>query len=68
MFSSGRDRVLILWDISSGTSVRVVPVYEGIEGAFIVPNNISFPNCPDETKADSIYVASGGEKGLIFFI
>ncbi|KAL2724522.1 transducin beta-like protein 3 [Vespula squamosa] len=65
LISSGRDRVLILWDISSATSVRVLPVYEGIEGAFIVPNNISFPNCPHETKADSIYIASGGEKGVV---
>lgn len=60
--SSGRDRVLILWDISSGTSVRTLPVYEGIEGTFIVPSEI-LPASIESRKNDGIYVASAGEKG-----
>lgn len=64
VISSGRDRVLILWDISSATSIRVLPVYEGIEEIFIIPNEITFPNY-SSAKTDSIYVASGGEKGIV---
>jgi len=55
--------VLILWDISSGTSIRILPVYEGIEGAFIIPFK-SLPAFIELRKKDDIYIASGGEKGI----
>lgn len=64
MHSSGRDKVLILWDISSGTSIRVLPVYEVIEGAFIIPHK-SLPGFIKLHKSDDIYVASAGEKGML---
>lgn len=61
--SSGRDRVLILWDIASGKSIRVLPVYEGIEGAFMMPAN-NLPAFVHVHKRDGIYIASAGEKGM----
>ncbi|XP_011257031.1 transducin beta-like protein 3 isoform X1 [Camponotus floridanus] len=64
LVSSGRDRVLILWDISSGTSIRILPVYEGIEGAFIIPFK-SLPAFIKLHRKDDIYIASGGEKGVV---
>ncbi|CAK9822022.1 Transducin beta-like protein 3 [Anthophora retusa] len=65
LVSSGRDRVLILWDISSGSSIRVLPVYEEIEDAFIVPKNVSLPT-PFYTKYENaIHVAVAGEKGVV---
>ncbi|EZA55080.1 Transducin beta-like protein [Ooceraea biroi] len=64
MQSSGRDRVLILWDIPSGTSVRVLPVYEGIEGAFMISVN-NLPAFVNVRKKDGVYVASAGEKGTV---
>lgn len=64
MHSSGRDKVLILWDISSGTSIRVLPVYEVIEGAFIISHK-SLPGFIKLRKSDDIYVATAGEKGIL---
>ncbi|XP_020295667.1 transducin beta-like protein 3 [Pseudomyrmex gracilis] len=64
LVSSGRDKVLILWDISSGTSVRVLPVYEGIEGAFIVSAQ-NLPVFIKSRKSSDVYVAAAGEKGVV---
>lgn len=64
LVSSGRDRVLILWDIASGKSIRVLPVYEGIEGAFMIPAN-NLPAFVHVHKRDGIYIASAGEKGTV---
>lgn len=54
--------MIILWDISSGTSIRVLPVYEGIEGTFIISTEI-LPAFVKSRKRDGVYVASAGEKG-----
>ncbi|TGZ51696.1 Transducin beta-like protein 3 [Temnothorax longispinosus] len=64
VISSGRDRVLILWDILTGTSIRVLPVYEGIEGTFIIPAKC-LPAFIKSRKSDGIYIASAGEKGVV---
>lgn len=64
LISSGRDRVLILWDISTGTSIRVLPVYEGIEGIFMISAKC-LPTFITLRKSDGIYVASAGEKGIV---
>lgn len=64
MVSSGRDKVLILWDIEKGVSIRVLPVFESVEGTFIIPSSFIFPNFVDK-KTDSIYAASAGEKGTV---
>lgn len=57
--------MLILWDISSGTSVRVVPVYQGIEGAFIIDAETPLPPFVQERNTDDLYVAAAGEKGML---
>lgn len=62
IFSSGRDKVLVLWDILKGTSLKVLPVYEGIEGAFIIPYEAVLPNSL-KNKSSEIYAACAGEKG-----
>lgn len=67
MHSSGRDRVLILWDISTGTSIRVLPVYEGIEETFMISAKC-LPVFITLRKSDGIYVASAGEKGTVITI
>ncbi|XP_051157551.1 transducin beta-like protein 3 [Leptopilina boulardi] len=64
MLSSGRDKVLVLWDILKGTSLKVLPVYEGIEGAFIIPSEAVLPNSL-KNKSSEIYAACAGEKGVI---
>ncbi|KAG6800849.1 transducin beta-like protein 3 [Apis mellifera caucasica] len=63
LISSGRDRVLILWDLTSGSSIRVVPVYEEIEDTFIISKNLSLPFYNKDENA--IHIATAGEKGIV---
>ncbi|CAF4923246.1 unnamed protein product [Pieris macdunnoughi] len=65
MVSSGRDRVLILWKISEGKSIRVLPVYECIETMILLPQTFKIPNFTKKVDTQGIYVACAGEKGLI---
>lgn len=65
LVSSGRDRVLILWNISSGSSIRVLPVYEEIEDTFIIPKNASIPVPFHDKDDNAIHVAAAGEKGVV---
>lgn len=64
LVSSGRDKVLILWDLSDGKQVRVVPIYETIESVIVLPNNTKLPG---KCKLDDgkIYAASAGEMGIV---
>ncbi|XP_076246835.1 transducin beta-like protein 3 [Calliopsis andreniformis] len=65
LISSGRDRVLILWNIISETSIRVLPVYEEIEDTFIIPTNTLLHIPVHNKNEDSIYVVAAGEKGIV---
>ncbi|KAG5676857.1 hypothetical protein PVAND_006664 [Polypedilum vanderplanki] len=63
--SSGRDKVLILWNYNTEQQLRTIPVYEGIESALVLNHNLILPNgirLDDETK---VYVASAGEEGIV---
>lgn len=64
LVSSGRDKVIILWDLGCGKQVRVVPAYEAIESVVVLPNNVKLPGkCKlDDNK---IYAASAGEQGVV---
>ncbi|XP_017881942.1 transducin beta-like protein 3 [Ceratina calcarata] len=63
--SSGRDRVLILWNVSSGSSIRVLPIYEEIEDTFIIPKNASLPVPFHNKDSNAVHVAAAGEKGVV---
>ncbi|XP_011308601.1 transducin beta-like protein 3 [Fopius arisanus] len=65
MVSSGRDKVLILWDLEKGLSLRTLPVYESLEGVFIIPSTSNFSKQKTPKREDEILVGSGGEKGII---
>ncbi|CAK1596137.1 unnamed protein product [Parnassius mnemosyne] len=65
MVSSGRDRVLILWKIGESKAVRVLPVYESIETAILLPPSFKIPNFKKKLEMDGIYVACAGEKGIV---
>ncbi|GAB0095117.1 transducin beta-like protein 3 [Sergentomyia squamirostris] len=64
LLSTSRDKVLILWDLNEKKSVKIIPVYESIEGGIILPNNITLPG-NISLPADGIHVAIGGESGVI---
>lgn len=42
LVSSGRDKVLILWDLDKKAQVRVVPAYECIESVIVLPSKVCF--------------------------
>ncbi|XP_078038500.1 transducin beta-like protein 3 [Augochlora pura] len=65
LVSSGRDKVLILWNIASQSPIRVLPVYEEIEDAFIIPKNVSLPTIAQNRLDDNVYVAAAGNKGTV---
>lgn len=61
--TSGRDKVLVLWEIGKATCLRTIPVYEAVETIVGLPAKFKLPNFKPMPK--SIYVASAGEKGII---
>lgn len=65
MVSSGRDRVLILWNINDTKALRTVPVYESIEATVILPVAFKIPNFKKKVETEGVYVACAGEKGII---
>ena len=60
--SSGRDKVLILWDLHSATAINTIPVYEVLEDVVLLPNPLVLPGNPRVSETD-ICVASAGENG-----
>lgn len=65
MVSSGRDRVLILWNINESKALRTVPVYESIEAIVLLPLAFKIPNFKKKLETEGIYVACAGEKGIV---
>lgn len=65
MVSSGRDRVLILWNLNESKALRTVPVYESIEATIILPTAFQIPNFKKKPETEGIYVACAGEKGVV---
>lgn len=43
LVSSGRDKVLILWNLKNGSQIRTVPVYESIEGVVVIDHETTLP-------------------------
>lgn len=64
LVSSGRDKVLILWNLQTHQQVRVVPAYETLESVVVLPTGIKLP-CQVKLAEDKIYAASAGEHGTI---
>ncbi|KAJ4446143.1 hypothetical protein ANN_12835 [Periplaneta americana] len=60
----GRDRVIILWDLSSGESIRTLPAFEGLEGLVLLPAKFRIPGQAKKIKG-GIHVASAGERGVV---
>lgn len=64
LVTSGRDKVLILWDLQTHKQVRVVPAYETLESVVVLPTGIKLPSHV-KLADDKIYAASAGEDGAI---
>jgi len=63
IFSCSRDRVIILWDLSSGSTVRTLPAFEGLEGLVLLPHKFRLPGHKKALKG-GIHIAAAGERGI----
>lgn len=62
--SCSRDKVVILWSIKSGEQLNVIPTYESLESLVILADSITLPGA-DVKYQDGIYVATGGDRGVV---
>lgn len=62
--SSGRDKVLVLWELGNGVSLRTVPTYEGVESIVVLPIKFKLPGFKPAEKG-GVYVVCGGESGVV---
>lgn len=60
----GRDKVLILWRKGATAPLKTIPLYEAIESITSLPVKFKLPG-GFKSDPDSIYVASGGENGVV---
>lgn len=63
MLSSGRDQVVIIWDILAYKSMRTIPVFEIVEQVMIVPSNQTYPEIG--VNHDSQNFITAGSKGIL---
>ncbi|KAJ8929808.1 hypothetical protein NQ314_017405 [Rhamnusium bicolor] len=61
--SSGRDKVIILWELNTTTALRTIPTYEAVEVIVSLPSKFKLPGF--KADPESVYVASAGEKGIV---
>ncbi|KAJ3016175.1 UNVERIFIED_CONTAM: Transducin (beta)-like 3 [Siphonaria sp. JEL0065] len=66
LLSGGRDKILNVWELSSGELLKTIPTHEAMEAVGLIPEstrkilfkNLALKNC-------SMIAYSGGEKGII---
>ncbi|XP_008196815.2 transducin beta-like protein 3 [Tribolium castaneum] len=61
--TSGRDKVIILWKFNQIKALRTIPLYEAVEVIVKLPEKFKLPDF--KSDPDCVYVASGGENGLV---
>ncbi|KAF7267538.1 hypothetical protein GWI33_019244 [Rhynchophorus ferrugineus] len=61
--SCGRDKVIILWHFNKTVALKTVAVYEAVEVIISLPIKFKLPGFKSDPT--SIYVASGGENGIV---
>jgi len=63
LVSSGRDNVMIMWDLANRKQLRTVPVFECIESMINIPPGAVIVDHPEGEEIE--YFATAGEKGVI---
>nr|XP_002734280.1 PREDICTED: transducin (beta)-like 3 [Saccoglossus kowalevskii] len=61
MVSSGRDNVVIVWDVVNYSAKRTIPVYETVEGVLLLTKKL-LPEIHVDDK--NLYFITAGSKGL----
>eukprot|EP00112_Aurelia_sp_Birch-Aquarium-sp1_P018301 Seg435.11 transcript_id=Seg435.11/GoldUCD/mRNA.D3Y31 product="Transducin beta-like protein 3" protein_id=Seg435.11/GoldUCD/D3Y31 len=64
MISSGRDKVVIFWDLTTRALIKTVPVYESLESVVALPEAEYQWLKNEEDKKGKIFITAG-EKGTI---
>lgn len=59
--SSGRDNVVILWNLKTRLAVKTYPVFESLESVVCLPKKFEVPIVGEVTQG--IHVATAGERG-----
>lgn len=57
---------MILWDLDKMCAVNAIPLYEGLEGLALLPQDVALPGL-GSTKNNGLWVATAGEKGIKTF-
>ncbi|KFB39541.1 hypothetical protein ZHAS_00006885 [Anopheles sinensis] len=63
MVSSGRDKILILWNFDTQEAVKTIPVYEALEAVIVLPNGTRIGGV--KLEENYVYAACAGEEGVI---
>ncbi|RXG73326.1 Transducin beta-like protein 3 [Armadillidium vulgare] len=59
LISCGLDKVIILWDLMTFESKKIIPVFESLSGIIIKPPNLNFYNIKEENEEQNIVFAIG---------
>ncbi|GIY32726.1 transducin beta-like protein 3 [Caerostris extrusa] len=63
MLSSSRDKVVMLWDLTSFKLLKTIPVFETVEACLLVPEKLSLT---DVSLSDNdTYFITAGDKGIL---
>ncbi|XP_053527666.1 transducin beta-like protein 3 isoform X1 [Artibeus jamaicensis] len=62
MLSSGRDKICIVWDLQSHQALRTVPVFESVEAAVLLPEELA-PKLG--VKSTGLYFLTAGNQGVL---
>lgn len=66
MFSCGRDKVIILWDIQARKQLKTVALYDSLETMVMLPKQFYFQGL--EYKSSGLCTVAGGENGKYFSV
>ncbi|XP_006874015.1 PREDICTED: transducin beta-like protein 3 [Chrysochloris asiatica] len=62
MLSSGRDKICIIWDLRSRQTTRTVPVFESVEAALLLPEELA----PElGVKSPGLHFLTAGDQGSL---
>ncbi|XP_036265038.1 transducin beta-like protein 3 isoform X2 [Pipistrellus kuhlii] len=62
MLSSGRDKICIVWDLRSHQALRTIPVFESVEAAVLLPEELA----PElGVKSTGLHFLTAGNQGVL---
>ncbi|KAK3588773.1 hypothetical protein CHS0354_003009 [Potamilus streckersoni] len=63
VFSSGRDGIVAVWEASSLTVKKTIPVFENVESLVLLPEGCDFPDL--NVSQDAVHFITAGSKGVL---